>query len=99
MLKTPVTYQTTEDAVEIIADATRLTATRDGDAMRRGCDTLIAMQDDVSPEIFERGQSIVFDDARTVEFLVAEVTRRVHERVLALVDSVSPGNASTRRTP
>ena len=87
---TPDTYQTVDEAVEVIEAAVRLADAPGHTSSEQGWKELVLMRDDVSPEVFERGIRAYTDDESAVQHLINETERRAHAHILTVLDSV-PG--------
>lgn len=88
MTKTPDTYETVEEAIEVIETAARCTGALGHVTTRMGWNDLIRMRDDVSPEVFERGVRAYSDNEQTVQYLIRETERRAQAHVSTLLASV-----------
>ena len=93
MTKTPDTYTTTEEAVTIIAQGVRGTGCIGRGFVAQGWETLLAMRDDVSPEVFERGVRAAYPEMtdEKVERIISEVDKRGAQQTNALLGTASKG--------
>ena len=75
MTKTPDTYETAEEAVELIEAAARRTDALGRTRVESGWNDLQQMYDDVHPEVFERGLRRYTDGEDTVEYMHGELAK------------------------
>ena len=79
------TYETVDQAIEIISDAALQTGCIGHRRVERAWDALVAMRDDVSPEVFERGIRAHRDSDRYVKSITEETQRRAMLSVARLL--------------
>lgn len=89
MTKTPDTYESVEEAVELIEAAARRTDALGRTRMESGWNDLQRMYDDVHPEVFERGLRRYTDDEDTIEYMLRETKRRKRAFVMSILDGVT----------
>ena len=85
MAHTPDTYRTAAEAVVVIQTAAANTEAPERAVIGGGWDHPVATQDDVCPDVFERGLRAYRDDERWVRHMIRATRRIALERVSALL--------------